>query len=52
MDFFRWFFVESKAFEFSVPVGGSILRLVERRKGIVWVMMVEKYCVGWLKIAV
>jgi hypothetical protein len=49
MDFVSWFFVESKVFEFSVPAGGSILRLVERRKGISRVMMVGKYCVEWLK---
>lgn len=52
MDFFRWFFVESKVFEFLVHVGGSVLRLVERRKEIVWVRMVEKYCIGWLKTVV
>jgi hypothetical protein len=49
MDFVSWFFVESKVFEFSVPAGGSILRLVERRKGIFRVRMVGKYYVQWLK---
>ncbi|GLT71106.1 hypothetical protein SLA2020_431470 [Shorea laevis] len=49
MDFVSWFFVESKAFELSVPAGGSILRLVERRNGISRVMMVGKFCVEWLK---
>ncbi|GLT54090.1 hypothetical protein SLA2020_273190 [Shorea laevis] len=52
MDFVSWFFVESKTFEFSVPAGGSTLRLVERRNGISRVMMVGKYCVEWLKKAV
>jgi hypothetical protein len=52
MDFVSWFFVESKAFELSVPAEGSILRLVERRNGISRVMMVGKYCVEWLKKAV
>jgi hypothetical protein len=52
MDFVSWFFVESKTFEFSVPAGGSTLRLVERRNGISRVMMVGKYTVEWLKKAV
>jgi hypothetical protein len=52
MDFVIWFFVESKTFELSIPAGGSILRLVERRNGISRVMMVGKYCVEWLKKAV
>lgn len=32
MDFLSWFYVESKVFEFSVLAGGSILRLVERKR--------------------
>jgi hypothetical protein len=52
MDFVSWFFVESKTFEFSVPAGGSTLRLVERRNGISRVMMVGKFIVEWLKKAV
>lgn len=49
MDYFSWFFVESKIFELSVPVGGSFFRLVERRKGLSRVMTVGRYSVVWLK---
>jgi hypothetical protein len=41
--------LNQKFFEFSVPTWGSILRLVERRKGISRVMMEGKYSVEWLK---
>lgn len=49
MEFVSWFYVESKFFEFLVPAGGSILRLVERRRGISKVMMMGKYSVEWLE---
>jgi hypothetical protein len=52
MDYLSWFFVESKAFELSVPERGFFMRLVERRHGLARVMVVGKYSVAWLKKAV
>jgi hypothetical protein len=49
MGFVSWFYVEAKAFEVSVAEGGSVLRLLERRRGFSRVALLGKLCAAWLK---
>jgi hypothetical protein len=49
MGFINWFYIEPNEFELSVPDGGSVLRLVERRLRISCMMLVDKFSIVGLK---
>jgi hypothetical protein len=48
----RHFFVEAKTFLFSVEEGKSVLRMEERRKGFLGVVLLGLQCIAWVIAAV
>lgn len=52
MGFLIWFYVEAKAFELLVEKGLSILRFMERSRGVPRVVYTGKVIVAWLSAIV